>query len=740
MANTVGSLVVRLALDAADYVGALNKAEVDAKKFAARLEDGVASAAKGAGIAIGIMATAATAAFVAVDQLVKKAAEFKDIEERTGASAEALASFSVAATVAGTSVEAIGAFIIKMAKNLAGVDDESKAAGAALTALNIPIEEFKRLDPAEKIERLAKAVAQFNDSGDGKAAALESIAKGGAQLLPFLKELETQGGRQIILTQRQIELADEYADKQARAKATLQEYAQVLAIQALPAINAVTKAANEYIAELIGIDSAAKKLRENTGVADFAENVATAFAFVIDTGDSVARIFSIVGNVIGATAAQIRAAATGDFKAYADIQKDASRTIDDIIAKETFRARVARQFATQRATDARRSIEDRGFDPRPQVNFNGKAPGDGRAGRAERQSDAERYLQTLERQLQATFELSAVEKVTLDIMSGRLKLSNGITEQQLLGVAQAIDNAKAEAAARKELAKTLEDEARARVAAGKINRDLEDAAVKERDKIIENNQALRDEIAIITGGEAARKAIEKARLSSAIALKEDTAAQLENAGASQIEIQAIRAQIDALKERQTLLGQKDFAEQLAADAMRIADINQQFADSFSNALQGVANGTKTVRQAFKDLEKDIVAIISRIAANNLAKAIFGGQEGGGAFDFGSLIQKFFGGSGGGGGGFDFGSMFGGGGGFAAGGMPPVGKLSLVGEQGPELFIPKVAGTIVPNESVGAMMGSSTVVVNVPQGTSRASASQIAAEVQRRQSAATRRNF
>lgn len=34
-------------------------------------------------------------------------------------------------------------------------------------------------------------------------------------------------------------------------------------------------------------------------------------------------------------------------------------------------------------------------------------------------------------------------------------------------------------------------------------------------------------------------------------------------------------------------------------------------------------------------------------------------------------------------------------GFAAGGTPPVGRPSLVGEQGPELFVPRTAGTIVP---------------------------------------------
>ena len=47
-------------------------------------------------------------------------------------------------------------------------------------------------------------------------------------------------------------------------------------------------------------------------------------------------------------------------------------------------------------------------------------------------------------------------------------------------------------------------------------------------------------------------------------------------------------------------------------------------------------------------------------------------------------------------------------GFANGGRPPVGRPSIVGERGPELFVPDRAGTIIPN---GAM-GGANVTVNV----------------------------
>ena len=58
-------------------------------------------------------------------------------------------------------------------------------------------------------------------------------------------------------------------------------------------------------------------------------------------------------------------------------------------------------------------------------------------------------------------------------------------------------------------------------------------------------------------------------------------------------------------------------------------------------------------------------------------------------------------------------------GFANGGRPPVGRPSVVGERGPELFVPDRAGTILPN---GVGMGSTTITVNVSAGETSADSS------------------
>jgi len=62
--------------------------------------------------------------------------------------------------------------------------------------------------------------------------------------------------------------------------------------------------------------------------------------------------------------------------------------------------------------------------------------------------------------------------------------------------------------------------------------------------------------------------------------------------------------------------------------------------------------------------------------------------------------------------------------FADGGEPPLGQVSLVGERGPELFVPKSRGTIIPNEMLGGFGGNQNMRVQV-YGTLDAEGIQIA---------------
>ncbi len=181
-----------------------------------------------------------------------------------------------------------------------------------------------------------------------------------------------------------------------------------------------------------------------------------------------------------------------------------------------------------------------------------------------------------------------------------------------------------------------------------------------------------------------------------------------------------------LQKIQLLQKERELAEQTAAAFERMS---QTIATDISQGIQGMIRGTSTLNDMLNNVLNKLID-----AAFNMA--FFGNPQGtlGGGGLFGSILGGL-------------GSMFSnpfnsvgnpaltgafsgpvdaapfitegvfdtgftsslGGLGFANGGRPPVGKASLVGEKGPELFVPDRAGTIIPNHAMG---GSTNIVVNV----------------------------
>jgi hypothetical protein len=146
---------------------------------------------------------------------------------------------------------------------------------------------------------------------------------------------------------------------------------------------------------------------------------------------------------------------------------------------------------------------------------------------------------------------------------------------------------------------------------------------------------------------------------------------------------------EAFSMEQAKIGRSiDIAEQVAnaqIELNRLADPAQQIisaangiGDAFGGAFRDVTSGSKNAQEALSDMFKNIGASFLDMASQILAQqTVF------------SILKMFGLGLGGaGGGGIPLN-------GFAQGGMPPVGKPSIVGEYGPELFVPSTSGTIVP---------------------------------------------
>jgi lambda family phage tail tape measure protein len=107
------------------------------------------------------------------------------------------------------------------------------------------------------------------------------------------------------------------------------------------------------------------------------------------------------------------------------------------------------------------------------------------------------------------------------------------------------------------------------------------------------------------------------------------------------------------------------------NALRAAD---QIKSSFDNSLSGLEDAfvrfVQTGKLSFRDLANSIISDLAKIA---FKRAIVG-----------------------------MGSLFG----FAAGGQVMADTPIIVGERGPELFVPRSAGAIVPNNALGGMSGRS----------------------------------
>lgn len=142
----------------------------------------------------------------------------------------------------------------------------------------------------------------------------------------------------------------------------------------------------------------------------------------------------------------------------------------------------------------------------------------------------------------------------------------------------------------------------------------------------------------------------------------------------------------AEKEKQTNDAAKAALKDQQREAQRLEQlfggIGQTISDGIVNGLTGAQSAAEALGNTLRNVGNQLL----RLGVNTGLQALFPGS-----------------------------SVFSGLSGFANGGRPPVGRPSIVGERGPELFVPSRAGTIVPNH----MMGGANIVVNVDASSSQA---------------------
>lgn len=171
--------------------------------------------------------------------------------------------------------------------------------------------------------------------------------------------------------------------------------------------------------------------------------------------------------------------------------------------------------------------------------------------------------------------------------------------------------------------------------------------------------------------------------------------------ATRTPVEAYNAEIDRLKKlwKEGAISQDTFSRAATAASDRLVDqqnaaekaaesLQGKFIDGWglaADAIDGFARRGEFSLRSFAAVSAEVFAAYLRQRQSTNGQISFGSSSGGDSGGF-----------------FDFL-------GFADGGRPPVGVPSIVGERGPELFVPDRAGTIIPNHKMGDSGGRSIVV-------------------------------
>ena len=650
----------RITVDLLARTGSLETDLARAAKTTERRAKEIDAAVTKAGAAVGVALSAAGVAAVYFGkQLIDGLDALNDVADATGASISNLSALEDVAIRTGTSMDNVSSILVKFNNVLKEVDGKN-AASQALKALGLDAEELKRIDPAEALRRTAVALSGFADDGNKARLVQELFGKSIKDAAPFLKDLAEQTELVGKVTAEQAQAAEDFNKQLFALQKSATDAGRALLQDLLPAMTRFLQNARD-IAKIGGFGAIVK---------DAAKDV---FGLGKLTGDNGADIKQFMRE---------RDRLQKDLE-FANKRGFGTRGIENDLAENAKLLEIARLKQRNEVLGGTLG-EDYGDAVSRRMGAAPSLPSiaaakDPKKSGAPKVSELERYIEALQKQLQSVNELTTAEKLLDDLRTGSLKLQKGESVDRALSLAKEVDSLKAMAEYTK-LAQTAEKE---REEALLRSATTQEEQVK---SLTEGNQNLRDEIELIGKNVEAQAVIEAARISSAIAIKEQALAEAENTGALARTTDAIREQIRLLTERKDLVVQKGVAEKLSEDAKKAEDFAKSVGAAFESSFEkAILEGGK-LSDVLKGLAKDILGLYIRNSITGpMAQAIGGAAGGGGGFDFGKILAGA-------------GSWFGGF--FADGGSPPMGKVSVVGENGPELFVPNTAGSIVPNHAMG----------------------------------------
>lgn len=674
------SIVVDLLMRTGSFVTDTVRASKQLAKFE---KDVIASGKRIAGGVVAITA-AIGAGLAVVNRLADGIAQYQDIAEKIGDSASAVSSLQLAADTSSTSLDSLAAASVKLTSALSKTDDESDAVAKALAAINIPLEDFKRLSPTDQLQRLADALGEFEDGAAKTAVAVALFGRAGADLIPFLNNL-AGAQRRATLSDEQIQRADQFTKQMAAMRSEMQTLIKVVSADLI-----------DPFAEFV------RYLREGASagglIAAAGEALKVTFQAIAVLAANVVFVFQAMGREIGAIAAQAVALAKLDLKGF--------RTISDAVKADGVRARAELDAFEKRmlglygkvsfSPDDQSAAEARRLGlAKPAINFSG-ATGGGSAKTAKQEIDrAAEALKSLRREIQVFGQDNDTLAKTLAFQD--LKPSIAQLEQYKSGLAS-LEQLRAADAVQKMLDALVSE--RDALVLSKEQITARDLALKGATgtqvefalQVIKSTDAMRAQQELMDEG---KRLTEQMRTPlEALLARYERLNDLLRAGA-----------VDSATYRRAVVEAQDaFAkatEPVEKAVEQTNDAARELGMTFSSAFEDAIVEGKGLREVLKGMEQDIMRIVTRkLVTEPLANSITGalsGLGGSGGAGAGGMFASFLG------------SIFGGA--KAAGGPVDPRHAYLVGERGPEMFVPATAGSVLPSPQTSAALGGRSIVVN-----------------------------
>lgn len=709
-----GSIVIDLLMKTGSF-------ETDSKRAEKRLRE-LEKTAYNVGAAIGTSFVAAgTMMTVITKQAIDFADQIGDMSQTVGVSTETLSAWGYAAKMSGTDIESLAGALPKLAKNIASASDAGSASGKLFAALGMSAKDAtgKLRSVEDVLPEIADKFQQLDDDTTKAALAQQLFGKSGTVLLQFLNrgsagiaELSDRArDLGIVIGQDTADAAGEFNDRIDDLLALVQSLGLQVAEQLLPSMTDLVTKLEDFVKEG---DGAVKVANAITATLSTLYTAATYIAGAFDVagtaiatsiGNAHAAVLALTGDLSGA-ARMWEASMGGLFQSLGDygdtlagVEKPSAKKPPAVIASWD-------QDIPESMLKPRR---DKGLENRLSRLLGG-------SGKSSASSEAEKLSKKFD-QLIAQQE----ESIALFGQQGEAaKMAYQLAHGELSGLGE---EQKKQLQANAEWQDWLQEMADIAEIQADASREVSDAKKRQTEVVNDLLKSLNDEM-VLLGLTADQQEIYNALTWAGV--EADTEAG-----------RKITETIEALQRQREALGQ----QVAAMDSVR---------DAGKGLFKDIAGGEKPLDAVDKALDSIKNKMLDMIAQNFMDKLF--GKSGDPA---GGWLGSLFGSSGKGdsGGGWlasvaswgkSLFSSFGGG--KAGGGDVLASRPYLVGEQGPEMFVPRTTGAILPADTTATLRRGAatrqfnqTLNVSVAGRPDRRTPEQIARAAGRESQRAMRRN-